>query len=401
MNPTKTQHIIDILLVLTNLINTEGLNWKPEIEKMVRSGKLPKNLTKHDFQPIPFDPEQAKRILSSLKRLIDKTDCDPIRPILIKACDDLDLLVDLNLARGTPAVYDITKWLYGDYKHVVPGYSVDLDTAARNLLEPLKRHSKVETDTVPASIARDSLERRINNFFKDAVKVRLGPATMASDAEEGGATINIRDGAKFSQADIKIFASHEGMAHAGTELNAMMQPDGMGWLNLVTPSVLPTTEGLAVLMEIVTNSIDETRAKKILGRTETIKLIKDGANFFDVVKHQQELGLDEDKAFVFAKRMFKGCPLTGGTPNCKDIIYLKGLLEVTQFIVEQGTQDKIPLLFVGRFNIYDIDLVEQLVDKGMVAKPKYVPTWFLEPTQLILQLRKFDLKGLTEKTTVS
>ena len=81
--------------------------------------------------------------------------------------------------------------------------------------------------------------------------------------------------------------------------------------------------------------------------------------------------------------------LTGGAPSTKDLVYLLGLLQGTNFVrasFAAGRADCLSLLFCGKLDIADIPALCELYDLGLCRPPRFLPPWLSDPPYLLAVL---------------
>src|SRR5690606_40451127 len=106
--------------------------------------------------------------------------------------------------------------------------------------------------------------------------------------------------------------------HSLTALNGREQTV-LPSLAMSSPRITATQEGLAVLAEQITGSIDIERMKRVSLRTEAIAMALDGADFLQVFGWFRDAGQDATESFASAQRVFRGVPLGGGSAFAKEI----------------------------------------------------------------------------------
>jgi len=221
------------------------------------------------------------------------------------------------------------------------------------------------------------LRGQIHGFFReDAVEVVLDPAIVAK-ALAGPNRVRVRSTARFSELDYAQLLQHEAFVHAATILNGRKQPRLRG-LGLGAPRTTRTQEGIAVLSEIVTDSIDIARLRRIAQRVLAVQQALDGADFIEVFRSFLDAGQSEVEAFRSAQRVFRGGDVRGGVPFTKDAVYLAGVLEVHTFLriaIRDNRPELIPRLFAGRMTLGDVVRLSPLFDRGELRGPAYVPPW--------------------------
>lgn len=221
------------------------------------------------------------------------------------------------------------------------------------------------------------LKAEVDEFFEhDAIEVVLDQH-MASKALAGATRIRIRGSAVFSQLDKDQLLYHEAFVHTATMLNGRKQPN-LKSLGLGAPRTTRTQEGIAVMAELITNSIDITRLRRIALRVLAVKHALDGADFIEVFKFFLEAGQTEEESVRSAQRIFRGTDMKGGIAFTKDAVYLQGLLEVHTFMriaIRDNNPNLIRNLFAGRLTIADALRLDALFERGWLNAPVYLPGW--------------------------
>lgn len=96
-----------------------------------------------------------------------------------------------------------------------------------------------------------------------------------------------------------------------------------------------------------------------------------------------------DQAFENARRVFRGAVITGGAPFNKDVVYLFGLLQVSnaiRAIFSAGRSDCLRLLFCGKLDLQDIPALAELARMGLCWLPRYLPPWASDLRSLLALL---------------
>ncbi|HKJ19025.1 MAG TPA: tyrosine/phenylalanine carboxypeptidase domain-containing protein, partial [Woeseiaceae bacterium] len=149
-------------------------------------------------------------------------------------------------------------------------------------------------------------------------------------------------------------------------------------LGLGAPRTTGPQEGLATFAELVTGSIDIGRMQRIALRVVGIDRALSGANFIEVFEFFLDAGQSENESFSSAMRIFRGAPVTGGAAFTKDVVYLHGLMEVHTFFRWALQHQRLELcryFFAGRMTIADACKLAPMFEDGILAGPRYLPTW--------------------------
>jgi hypothetical protein len=170
------------------------------------------------------------------------------------------------MAAGTP---DFTKYstrIYGrpDMVYKLQGMTaVDGAKFFLKVTDELLGNSNIlpsETD-ISAEDFAGWLRAEVDEFFEhDTVEVILDN-NIASKALAGATRIRVRGSAVFSQLDKDQLLYHEAFVHTATQLNGKKQ-NNLKSMGLGAPRTTRTQEGIAVMSELITNSIDINRLRR-------------------------------------------------------------------------------------------------------------------------------------------
>lgn len=221
------------------------------------------------------------------------------------------------------------------------------------------------------------LQERVDDFFTPGtVAVKLDPE-LSAKAIAGATRIRVSANAAFSQLDRDQLLNHEAYVHTGTMLNGKHQSK-LRSLALGAPRTTRTQEGIAVLSELVTNSMDISRLRRVALRVLAVQQALDGADFIDVFKLFLESGQSEEDSVRSAQRIFRGGAVKGRVVFTKDAVYLSGLLEVHTFMrvaIRDNRPELIRYIFAGRLTLADALRLAPLFDLGWLRAPRYMPAW--------------------------
>jgi uncharacterized protein (TIGR02421 family) len=364
----------------------DAVKWGPEIEDfLIKTNfkEIPKvNAKFYQDKPLKYDPqiklEEFSSIRLKIKRELGET--DPLGQILTRNCLQYEDVVRMLMARGTKDFYTYSKKLYGSPNEILNDGKTRLSSLANMMSVLLLKLEKKDLGLpdkkdLTAEMVVDELQNRLNPYFgNDKIKIKLSDGII-SDASAGSDYIKIKKGTLFSQRDLRIFEVHEGWVHLGTTINGDQQPYAK-WLSKGPPCSTITQEGLAVTMELFNFALFPRRAKRLNDRLLACKIAEEGADVLEVINFFREEGLTDQEAIKNAGRIFRGAPLTGGSPFTKDIAYLKGFVEVYNFMrstVKEGRSEYIPFLFAGKVTLDDLPVLYEYYQKGVIAYPKHLP----------------------------
>jgi len=115
------------------------------------------------------------------------------------------------------------------------------------------------------------------------------------------------------------------------------------------------------LAEYLSGSLTKTRLKILAGRVVAADCISKGATFIETFeKLFKTFNLPDRTAFDITARIFRG----GGL--IKDAIYLRGLINLIQYIKDGGNLE---FLYIGKIGLQHIPLIEELLHREILHKP--------------------------------
>src|SRR5690606_25759455 len=130
----------------------------------------------------------------------------------------------------------------------------------------------------------------------------------------------------------------------------------------------PLQEGIAVLSEYLIGGLSGNRLRILAGRVLAGAALLDGANFKEVFNLLYKIhGFSKEPAFNITSRMFQG----GGF--LKDIIYLKGLVQLRDYLMEGGDLE---FLLAGKFALKHVPMIKDLTARGLLHPPRLKPKYF-------------------------
>ena len=181
--------------------------------------------------------------------------------------------------------------------------------------------------------------------------------------------VKIKKGAQFTMTEARGLVHHEIGVHMVTTINARQQPLKLFRLGL--PIYTLTQEGLAVLAEYLSGCLNVKRLRELALRVMAIRLMLEGYDFKKIFAYlMEEGGLLQDEAFYFATRIFRGGGFT------KDFLYLKGFHDILSHYRQGKPLDN---LLIGKVSLSHIDIIDEMVSRGLIQPPSYKTLAFREP----------------------
>lgn len=381
MNTQKIETLDRLLLRASKKIRVLNiLSWPTGVgEKFLESW--------HKGNPkLPEVRIQAPDLDDSVKELDSITsECDqddPVEKFLAETALSYANAGRMLMCVGTPDFTKYSEKVYGRPDFVYKRQGVSAVDGAKFFLEVTDRliggQSIPTTEAdIPATEFARWLKEEVDDFFKhDSVQV-LVDETISAKALAGATRIRLRSSALFSQLDKGQLLHHEAFVHTATQLNGKKQSH-LKSLGLGAPRTTRTQEGIAVLAELITNSIDIDRLRRIALRVIAVQNALDGADFVDLFKFFLDAGQSEKESVQSAQRVFRGGAVKDGIVFTKDAVYLQGLLEVhtlCRLAIRDNRPSLVSNLFAGRLTIADALRLDAQFQSGWLIPPTYIPEW--------------------------
>lgn len=339
----------------------------------------------------PVDPQPTLEAIREARRLIV-----PVSPIdlwLERQADSLERAARMLSVVGDHAFFEYSRQLYGEPTTPLRYYPVTPLELSQTICDTIDQLVCIEMDIAPpeyhtAEAVAGDIERAVQKHFgEDAPRVELVDKLSANALATSG-KISIRRDARFTDRDASQLLNHEAYIHVATSLNGKAQTH-LPILAAGHPNTTRTQEGLAVFAEIISGSMELDRLRRLADRVFAIQMAVEGADFLEVYRYFLGRVGDPDQAFENARRVFRGGVITGGAPFTKDVVYLFGLLGVSNAIrafFAAGRSDCLKLLFCGKLDIMDIPALCELYQMGLCQAPRYLPPWVSDPRYLLALL---------------
>ncbi|MEA1886964.1 MAG: flavohemoglobin expression-modulating QEGLA motif protein [Bacteroidota bacterium] len=182
-------------------------------------------------------------------------------------------------------------------------------------------------------------------------------------------TIRIRKDAMFSDKTLYALAEHEVGVHMLTTINARLHP--LYIFRLGTPVNTHTQEGLAILSEYLSGNMSVKRLQILALRVIVIDMMLRGYDFRQTFHAVMDMSdLNESQAFYITARIFRGGGFT------KDYLYLKGFRDVLKYYKQNNDLTN---LLVGKTSIQYKNLINEMIDRKLIAAPVFKTRSFLNP----------------------
>ncbi len=292
-------------------------------------------------------------------------------------------------AVGTKRFFKLSKELYGSPEDLLNDEGVSTFRTAKRFLKSVKKFDLTSISPpelaciLPETVVEEIKAVALEKFQDKKIKV-ITDSKLKSKASAGPQRIRIRAATTFTPHDVEQLIQHELLVHTLTLLNGRKQP--LKTLGLNSPRTTCSQEGLAVFAEFITNTMDVTRLRRISARVEAIQLALEGADFLDIFLFFMEHGQSEEESYFSAARIFRGGCVKGRVIFTKDLVYLKGFIQVHNFFLTALQHKKFlnPQYFIsGRMNCSDVDELAPLFRSSTLKSPAYEPDWISNRSTLL------------------
>ena len=396
----------------------DALKWGPEVQAdffahHCKELPLVQGPDYYSSRPLKFDLLEKITEFNQIERDIHRElgQFNSVGLIMQRMCREYCVVLEMIRARGTPHFSLYSEELYGssnDAFYAGAPTLEDLAILVSNALTSIQDQTNSARDIkqYDTPTAVNILCKRLTHYFGDQENQRRVKASddIIADAAAGAESIKLKNNSIFSERDLQLLEVHEGWVHLGTTLNGLSQPI-CTFLSKGPPSSTITQEGLAIITEIFTFSSHPKRLKNLTNRITAVHMAENGADFIEVFNFFKDQGLSLEDSYTRAVRVFRGSQASG-RPFTKDLVYTKGFILIYNYIrlaIQKGLLSRIALLFIGKTTLEDLQVLNDLLDEGVLIAPKYVPPQFSDLAALSawmcysLFLNQLDLRRLASE----
>lgn len=327
------------------------------------------------YRQRPFDPALVKRKLYDIE--IESIEDPTLEHIFSEKRVELDRQITLVADRNTDRFMLGSRQLFGDVDGSLLAEATTLlsqlpdqviPDAERNFLSPEKF----------AMRAREEIAQYGQKHPEFTARVDLRSDVSGILVSNGNLLIG--NDARISGNRVQALLAHEVGTHLVTHFNGQQQ--GFRELSVGMAGYEPLQEGLAVLAEYLVSGLDSHRLRVLAGRVIAVEALTGGADFVETFELlSKEYDFSEASAFYIAMRVFRGGGYT------KDMIYLKGLAEILDFLANDGDLE---VLYCGKIALEYLSFIEELCWRKIVKPAALKPLCleFPEANQRLMMLRQ-------------
>ena len=304
------------------------------------------------YRLISIDPEIEKRKLFNIP--IENIEHPTLAFLLRDKRMELEKQLIMLEERGTKKFLHTSQSVYGDIDQHVK-------TSAISLLTDDIPNEQSEYDTINAvdfaRAANDELQKYREQFphLDLRVKVKDNVSGLIVTASE----LSVGKDLTISEERMEALIQHEVGTHILTYCNGRAQPLKLMYAGFAGYEQLQ--EGIAVLAEFFVGGLNINRLKLLAARVVAVDALINGADFIETYNMLcNDYGFSGKTSFNITMRVHRGGGYT------KDAVYLKGLMQVLNFIQQGGD---IMHLYGGKFALEHLPLIEELMHLNILKKP--------------------------------
>jgi uncharacterized protein (TIGR02421 family) len=344
-----------------NIYNIKQEFFKSDYQKVID----------YHYRLLPIDPDILKRKLYNLK--IEEIDDPAMSYIFHEKREELDQQITMLSERGSKNFFYNSIRLY-------KGIEKDLCEEANQILENVEEDNSQKEGNILSSEDFASLARREFDYFQTQdpnfqckVHVRKDVNVMMVSHGE----LYIPADYSMNETEAKALIQHEVGTHVLTYYNGSQQ--SLSQMSVGLADYDPLQEGIAVMSEYLVGGLTANRLRILAGRVLASKALMEGGDFPEIFALlYKKKGFSAQRAFNITSRIMQG----GGF--IKDIIYLKGLVQLRKYLQEGGNIE--PLL-AGKYSLRHKEVVEELTARDILKPPVLKPSYLnLENYNQRLQL---------------
>jgi uncharacterized protein (TIGR02421 family) len=314
------------------------------------------------YRPLAMEPSELK--LQLFKLAINNIEDPTLSELFHQRQDELDRKITMLSDVGTKRFVYGSQQVYGE---LTPG----LLSLAQSLLERINAHNREDMSGGEVNATEFAKQARKEvAYYKNLLPEFTAEVVIRDDMYSGlmcsdGHLLIGRD-AKIPKTRVQALIQHEVGTHLLTYYNGLLEPFKLLHTGLAGYDSLQ--EGIAVLSEYLVGGLSKPRLRLLAGRVLAVHMLIEGATFVETFRAlSKEFGFNQRVAYTITMRVYRGGGFT------KDAVYLRGLVEILDYLGQGGTLDP---LFVGKIASEHIRFVRELLHRKVilpaVLQPRYL-----------------------------
>ncbi len=311
------------------------------------------------YRQLRIDPYAHREKLYRLP--VDRIRDPGLRQLYREVIDALAERIDLLVSIGSD------RFVYNSLRYYGEPTNADLANA-RFLLHAADRPEESNGQHYSAEEMIPFFEQKAQEWGLEC-RVELSDRLLAQAmVNNGRKALMVRRSASASEAELHALAHHELGVHMVTSINAAAQPLKVFTLGL--PGNTHAQEGLAILSEFLCGHLTLKRLKTLALRVIAVDQM---LRYNDFCRTWRTLVEDyqcpAEDAFKITARVHRGGGFT------KDHLYLSGFGQALKLWREGDIRG----LYVGKTGFAYLPLINELLARGLVEAPAFLPDSLLHP----------------------
>ncbi len=368
---SEIEHSFDFLL-LVSAINTEQA-W----EEFVKSKYQRKPV--FYYRILHVDPEKLKRKIYGID--LDKIHDPALSFLLRDKRNELDKQLNMLIERNS------SDFLYSSVR-LYKTIDQHLLNTAEYILNTFSC-AQEEEETLPPEYFAQEVRKEFAYFRQQdstfASKIHIDEAIPGLMVSRG--QLYMTPQSYFRESRIRPLIQHEVGTHILTFHNGKQQPMQLMRYGLADYDELQ--EGLAVMAEYLAGGLDVLRMRLLAARVVAANAMTRGESFVHTFNLLHEhYYFTKKTTFGIVTRIYQAGGFT------KDVIYLRGLIELLNYLKHDGSLDS---LYMGKIAVKHIKVVQELRERGILKPPAIKPRYLDDPVaqqKLNLIKQGIELKEL-------
>lgn len=317
------------------------------------------------YRPLSMEPSELKRQLFQLA--ISKIEDPTLSELFHERQDELDRKITMLSDVGTKRFVFGSQQVYGEL-------TASLLSLSQSLLERINAHNREDMSAGEvtagefAKYARKEVayyKKQMPQFAAEVViRDDMYAGLMCSDGH-----LLIGKDAKMPRTRIEALLHHEVGTHLLTYYNGLKEPFKLLHTGLAGYDSLQ--EGIAVLSEYLVGGLSKPRLRLLAARVWAVHMLLEGATFVETFRAlTKDYGFSQRVAYTVTMRVYRGGGFT------KDAVYLRGLVEILDYLGLGGTLEP---LFVGKIAVEHIRFVRELLHRKVIHPAEVQPRYLQLP----------------------
>lgn len=325
------------------------------------------------YRPLTVNPEQAKRALYEID--VHAAEDPVLEQLFSEKRREIDLQLLLLQQRNCDDFKHASILLYGPVKP-------PLLELAGNILSAVAPGSRPPADStaLDCNAVEQAAKLVIGRYRQQApgfdasvcLREDIGMGLMVS-----GTRLLVSTATRLPRGRLDALLQHEISVHLLTAVNGNRQPLGIFGSGLAGYEGLQ--EGLGVFAELLVDGLTDARLRLLAARVLVVDAMLAGAGFVEAFALLHDThGFPPRAAFNIVARIYRSGGLT------KDAIYLRGLLQVRDYVARGG---QLAPLWLGKIAEHHLPVVDELRQRGLL-RPALVDPEFLSRPVALAQLAR-------------